>query len=118
MNNNINMYRQVAHNSLTGKDLNIKVFKSLKTWLNGVINDRLSHIEKLNSLNKAIELSVAILENMNHEINSEERETITNIINLIIKKCMDSISKVEDLNNDSFKEEFKSIDLIIELITG
>lgn len=116
MNKNINMYKSVEAKSLSPKEMSIKVLRSLKAWLNDVTNHNLTYIQKINALNNSVALSVIILENMHYKIAGEERQILTNILNLIIKKGANSVTTLEELNKDVFKEDIEAIDLLIEII--
>jgi hypothetical protein len=116
MNKNIQKYKQIQNQSLTGKDLNIKVFSSLKGWITDTYNRNLIFTQRMNALNNCISLATTLLQNLNNDIPIEEREKITMILNLIIKKCSDTVTILDKINEKHFKNEIDSLDIVIELI--
>lgn len=116
MNKNIQKYKQIQNQSLTGKDLNIKVFSSLKGWITDTYNKNLIFTQRMNALNNCISLATALIQNLNNDIPEEEREKITMILNLIIKKCSETVSILDKIDKKYFRDEVDSLDFIIELI--
>lgn len=116
MNKNIQKYKQVATENLTGKALNVKVFSSLKSWLVDTYNINMTLVQRLNALNNSITLALAVIQNLSHEIPEEERNQIVMILNIIIKKCSETVSIISNIDEKHFKSEIDSINEIIDLI--
>ncbi len=116
MNKKIQQYKQIQNQSLTGKELNLKVFTSLKGWITDTYNKNLIFTQRMNALNNSISLATTLIQNLNSDIPEEERERITMILNLIIKKCSNTVTILDKINEKYFRDEIDSLDFIIEII--